>query len=45
MYIPSSSKIYQIWYIYYSPVATGRFGGLSPPKQNSKPPKLKYEAA
>jgi len=27
----------------YSPVATGDFGGLSPPKQSSKPPKLKHE--
>jgi len=26
-----------------SPVATGGFWGLSPPKQSSKPPKLKYE--
>jgi len=27
-----------------SPVATGEFCGLSPPKQRSKTPKLKYEA-
>ena len=26
-----------------SPVTTGDFGGLIPPKQNSKPPKLKRE--
>jgi len=26
-----------------SPVAKGGFGGLSPSKQSSKPPKLKYE--
>jgi len=26
-----------------SPVATGRFGGLSPPKQSPSPPQLKYE--
>jgi len=27
----------------HSPVATGVFGGRSPSKQNSKPPKLKYK--
>jgi len=26
-----------------SPVATGGFGGLSTPKQTTKPPKSKYE--
>jgi len=26
-----------------SPIASGDFGGISPPKQSSKPLKLKYE--
>jgi len=30
-------------YIQLSPVATGAFGGLNPPKQSTKLPKLNYE--
>jgi len=43
--VEGSNVIFSHRYIigYCSPVATGSFGGLSPPTQSTKPPKLKHE--